>query len=700
MSESSDFRLTAKQREQLRLIGGPATHVLSYGGSRSAKTFGYLRAIAIRALAAPRSRHAVLRFRFNHVKASIVADTWPKMLRLCFPQVPVDLDKTDWYAKFPNESEVWFGGLDDKDRTEKVLGQEYCVSPESLILTADLQWVQADSISVGDELVGFPESLDGHCKLLPSVVERADVIQAERYLIETDRGSTVVSAQHRMVAHYDDRRHRNARQFSWRKAEDLRVGDHLRWTCEPWKVGGTREDGWFSGMLDGEGWVSKPARMAGVAQCEGECLDALRDWLRDHCVAFADRVGHGKQGKRGPCHKLTASGLWPSLRMLGIARPKRLDGRLLWDGCHAFRTTDHTATVVRITKLGIGPVVALGTSTKTFIADGFLAHNCTILLNECSQIPFSSRNIAVTRLAQAVYHDVGGERKQMRLKMLYDCNPPPKGHWTYKLFRERRDPETNQPLKNIEDVDCLQMNPGDNRENLPPGYLTTLEALPARMRVRFLEGEFGEVAEGALWSLETIEKWRSSELPDMQRIVVAVDPSGADDTDNAANDEIGIVVAGLGTDGRGYLLEDLTVKAGPKTWGTIATTAFDRHQADLVVGEKNYGGAMVKYVIQTQRPNTPYKEVTASRGKAVRAEPIAALHESGKVRFAGNFPELEDELCAFTTAGYTGSNSPNRADAFIWAMSELFPGMVKESRKDKRERSVIVPRGPLGFMGA
>lgn len=450
MSESSDFRLTAKQREQLRLIGGPATHVLSYGGSRSAKTFGYLRAIAIRALAAPRSRHAVLRFRFNHVKASIVADTWPKMLRLCFPQVPVDLDKTDWYAKFPNESEVWFGGLDDKDRTEKVLGQEYA----------------------------------------------------------------------------------------------------------------------------------------------------------------------------------------------------------------------------------------------------------TILLNECSQIPFSSRNIAVTRLAQAVYHDVGGERKQMRLKMLYDCNPPPKGHWTYKLFRERRDPETNQPLKNLEDVDCLQMNPVDNRENLPPGYLTTLEALPARMRVRFLEGEFGEVAEGALWSLETIEKWRSSELPDMQRIVVAVDPSGADDTDNAANDEIGIVVAGLGTDGRGYLLEDLTVKAGPKTWGTIATTAFDRHQADLVVGEKNYGGAMVKYVIQTQRPNTPYKEVTASRGKVVRAEPIAALHESGKVRFAGNFPELEDELCAFTTAGYTGSNSPNRADAFIWAMSELFPGMVKESRKEKRERSVIVPRGPLGFMGA
>ncbi len=448
---SASFSLTAKQREQQALIGGQATHILSFGGSRSAKTFGLLRTMATRAIAAPRSRHAVLRFRFNHVKASIVADTWPKMLRLCFPQIPDDgLDKTDWYFKFPNESEVWFGGLDDKDRTEKVLGQEYA----------------------------------------------------------------------------------------------------------------------------------------------------------------------------------------------------------------------------------------------------------TILLNECSQIPFGSRNIAVTRLAQVAHHEVGGERKQLRLKMLYDCNPPQKGHWTYKLFREKRDPDTNLPLKSPDDFASLQMNPRDNLANLPPGYIATLESLPARMRVRFLDGEFGEMAEGALWSLETIEKWRSSELPDMLRVVVAVDPSGAGDDDNAANDDIGIVVAGLGTDGRGYLLEDLTIKAGPKTWGNVATTAYDRHDADLIVGEKNYGGAMVKYVIQTQRPNTPFREVTASRGKAVRTEPIAALHEGGKIRFAGSFPELEDELCSFTTAGYTGSNSPNRADAFIWAMSELFPGMVKKDKAEKRERSVPVHRGPQGFLGA
>jgi phage terminase large subunit-like protein len=128
-------------------------------------------------------------------------------------------------------------------------------------------------------------------------------------------------------------------------------------------------------------------------------------------------------------------------------------------------------------------------------------------------------------------------------------------------------------------------------------------------------------------------------------------------------------------------LEDLTVKAGPATWGKVATDAYDRHKADLVVGEINYGGAMVQFTIQTARPRTPYKSVTASRGKAVRAEPIAALYETGKVRHVGYFGELEEELSAFSTAGYLGAQSPNRADALIWALTELFPGIVNERKK-------------------
>ncbi len=142
-------------------------------------------------------------------------------------------------------------------------------------------------------------------------------------------------------------------------------------------------------------------------------------------------------------------------------------------------------------------------------------------------------------------------------------------------------------------------------------------------------------------------------------------------------------MAGLGTDGNGYVLEDCTIKAGPKTWGQVSTSAFDRHRGDKIVGETNYGGEMVKFVVQTAKPNVPFRKITASRGKVLRAEPVAALTEKGKIRFAGRFPQLEEELCGFTTHGYTGSESPNRADAFVFAMSELFPGMVKEKREPK-----------------
>ena len=176
-----------------------------------------------------------------------------------------------------------------------------------------------------------------------------------------------------------------------------------------------------------------------------------------------------------------------------------------------------------------------------------------------------------------------------------------------------------------------------------------------------------------------IDKWRhTGPLPDFVRVVVAVDPSGSGDADNADNDAIGIVVAAVGTDGNAYVLEDCTVKAGPATWGRVAVSAFERYQADVIVGEANYGGAMVEATIQTARDGRrlPYKPVTATRGKVVRAEPISALYEQGKVRHVGDFHELEDELTGFSTVGYMGERSPNRADALIWALTELFPGVV------------------------
>ncbi len=438
------MNLTAKQKQANTLLGSESKHVLLDGGSRSGKSFILVRAIIIRALKAPKSRHAILRFRFKHCKESIGMDTLPAVMAKCFPQVPYNINKSDWFVTLPNDSEIWLGGLDDKERTEKILGKEFA----------------------------------------------------------------------------------------------------------------------------------------------------------------------------------------------------------------------------------------------------------TVYLNEISQIPYSSVLMAITRLAQNCPYVLEGEHKVLPLKMYYDMNPPSKTHWGYQLFYAGKDPETKKPLSDAHNYAHLTLNPGDNQTNLPPDYLRQLEALPERMRKRFLRGEYADSVAGALWTTEMIERYRDTNdtLPDMQRVIVAVDPSGSGDEDNAANDEIGIMVAGLGLDGVAYVLEDLTCKAGPKVWGNVAATAFDRHQADRVVAETNYGGEMVRFVMQTCRPGIPFKKLTASRGKSVRAEPISALTEQGKIRFAGSFPALEDELCSFTTNGYVGTNSPNRADAFVWAMSELFPGMIKD-KKDKPKSNYQQPQG-------
>lgn len=440
------FSLTEREQQARDLMGSGATHILLYGGSRSGKTFSILRAIASRAVQAPGSRHAVLRFRLNHLKASILEDTWPKMLSLCFPEQAFVLNKSDFYGAFPNGSQVWFGGLDDKQRTEKILGQEYV----------------------------------------------------------------------------------------------------------------------------------------------------------------------------------------------------------------------------------------------------------SIFLNECSQIPWDSRNMALTRLAQAVDRDVEGMPKEpLPRRMYYDENPPNKAHWSYKAFIQHRDPDNRTRKVVPEQYASMQMNPADNLANLGEGYLDTLAELPKRLQVRFLAGEFADANPNALFADTDLERWRvmDGELPDMQRVVVAVDPSGSDDEDNADNDEIGIVVCGLGTDGNGYVLEDLTIRCGPLKWGGIATAAYERHKADRIVAEKNYGGAMVEHVIQTARPHTPFTAVTASRGKVVRAEPISALCEKGKVRLVGDFPDLEHELSGFSTTGYTGDESPNRADAFIWGMSDLFPGIVRDAKRKSQPIDYTFHRG-------
>ncbi len=142
----------------------------------------------------------------------------------------------------------------------------------------------------------------------------------------------------------------------------------------------------------------------------------------------------------------------------------------------------------------------------------------------------------------------------------------------------------------------------------------------------------------------------------------------------------------------GYLLEDASGKYKPEDWGKLVAERFLAHKADCVVGEANYGGDMVRAIIHAQNPDIPSRPVTATRGKIVRAEPIASLYEQGKIHHIGFFPELEDQLCAMTLAGYVGLKSPDRADSMIWGLTELFPMLTRKVEPNKRPPRVISPK--------
>ncbi len=289
----------------------------------------------------------------------------------------------------------------------------------------------------------------------------------------------------------------------------------------------------------------------------------------------------------------------------------------------------------------------------------------TLYLNECSQIPYNSAIVALTRLAQTI--------PGLKQRAYYDLNPVGKGHWTNYLFGEKRDPITRNALKSPDDYVRGFINPIDNLENLSPEFFKSLEELPERQRKRFFEGVYVDEVEGALWTYETIERNRVDEFPEKSwsRVVVAVDPSGAGSKEDESADEIGIVVACLGNDGHGYVLADLSVRDSPAAWARVAVRAYHHFTADCIIAEKNFGGAMVKHTIQSADSSVPVRMVTASRGKAVRAEPVSALYEQGRVRHVGRLNKLEDQLCAFTTAGYRGEDSPDHADALVWALTHL-----------------------------
>ena len=283
----------------------------------------------------------------------------------------------------------------------------------------------------------------------------------------------------------------------------------------------------------------------------------------------------------------------------------------------------------------------------------------TLYFNECSELDFSSVQTALTRLAQRV--------PGLENKAFFDCNPPGKSHWTYRMFVQKVNPADNTPLLLPEQYAMMRINPADNAANLPEGYIEeTLGALSQRQRRRFLEGIWQDEVEGALWDAAQLDHCRVTGTPELRKVVIGVDPAV---TGNVNSDLTGIVGAGAGYDGHFYILADRSCRANPLEWGKEVVKLYRELQADRVIGEVNNGGDLIRTMLWELSPGLPFQAVSARRGKVLRAEPVAALYEKNLVHHAGTFPDLEEEMCSYSPLH--SAKSPDRLDALVWAVAAL-----------------------------
>tara|TARA_Y100000593_G_scaffold86609_1_gene165659 strand:- start:9179 stop:10336 length:1158 start_codon:yes stop_codon:yes gene_type:complete len=209
----------------------------------------------------------------------------------------------------------------------------------------------------------------------------------------------------------------------------------------------------------------------------------------------------------------------------------------------------------------------------------------------------------------------------------------------------------------------------ENKANVAKAWLENIlqKYEGTTLGMQELHAELLDEMPGALWSRKSLEEARCSSVPNgLQRIVVAIDPAT---TSKQTSDDTGMVVAGIDSNGTGYLLEDLTCHVSPSQWAQIAVDAYHRWKADRIIAETNQGGDMVEATLRTIDRSIPYLGIHASRNKQARAEPVSALYEQGRVKHTGMFRDLEDELCSWVP----NSNmlSPNRLDALVWAFTEL-----------------------------
>ncbi|APY13306.1 ATP-binding protein [Brucella sp. 10RB9214] len=229
-------------------------------------------------------------------------------------------------------------------------------------------------------------------------------------------------------------------------------------------------------------------------------------------------------------------------------------------------------------------------------------------------------------------------------------------------------------------VSMTHMRTAENAGNLAEGFMQTIARRYAGTRLgrQELDGELVEERPGALWSRDRIEQCFEENPPPLARIVVAVDPPASS---GKASDACGIVVAGIDAEGVGHVLADESMTmAKPHQWARRAIALYHTHEADAIVAEVNQGGEMVAAVLAAEDSSVPVLKRRASRGKWLRAEPVAALYEQGRVRHAGRFPALEDEMCDFAPEGLSSGRSPDRLDALVWALGELMLGADHKPR--------------------
>lgn len=227
-----------------------------------------------------------------------------------------------------------------------------------------------------------------------------------------------------------------------------------------------------------------------------------------------------------------------------------------------------------------------------------------------------------------------------------------------------------ESLEPNSDVILTRGHTNENRENLASSYVRRVikKYENTRLGRQELSAEILDDVEGGFWTRDIIERNRlkkTADLPEMLRIAIAIDPATTSGIDS---NETGMVAGGKGVDGKLYLFHDLSGQFSPKGWARRAVSNYDKFQADAIIGEKNNGGDMVESTIRTidTEERVKFRTVWASRGKHIRAEPVASKHEQNKIKFVGHFPKLEDQLLFFTPEGYEGIESPDRAEAFIW----------------------------------